>query len=229
MNVRMEDFEYTFNGYRLCRIQYDGGRFPGRLIYKRRPSDRAIPRTENDELNQYLMDMMLEHLRPLEKYVEVGFRNGKRAPFHAALLNMKREALICDGFDKSHIIALMVSISEGNLAIGDTFEAYYDPATSEICVTWDTDASEEWEGQIPGRADDRLMVVAQDVWGTYQTYGKINGAPRSAGSERFFVDPLSDDRGYFVYVAFISADGTSQSHSICLLDQVSTEGGDDFD
>src|SRR5690606_39197898 len=97
--------------------------------------------------------------------------------FHAALLQMKRDALIYDGFD-SCILPDAISISEGNLAIGDTFEAYYDPSTSEICVTWETDAPREWEGQIPGRDDDRLMVAAQDVWGTYHAYGKINGAPR---------------------------------------------------
>ncbi len=217
----MEEFDYIFDGLHLRRRQFNGGRFPGRVTYNRRRPDRLIPRTESEKLNHHLMEMMLKKLRPLEQYVEVGFRHEKRKGLLGALTCMIKDALIRDGFEHSLILPTHVSISEGNLAIDiDSFQAYYDPTTSEICVSWDPSAGKGWEGQSDPRDDDRLMVVAQDFWG-YGTYGKINGAPRSAGSERIYVDP--EIRSYFVYLAFISADGTSQSQSVCLYDEVYTE------
>lgn len=220
----MEHFEYVFDGLRIRRIQYNGGRFPGRVFYQRRRPDRLKPRIESEKLNHYLFDMMQKQLRPLEKYVEIGYRHGsgKRTGMYAALWWMNKYALIRKGFHDSEILPNLISISHGNLAMEDTFQGYFDPETSEICVTWDTTLPPTLEGQKAASADDRLMIVAQDVWGSYEAYGKIDGATRSAGTERVLV-ASNMSIAYFVYMAFISADGTSQSYSISLQDPIYTD------
>lgn len=53
--------------------------------------------------------------------------------------------------------------------------------------------------------------------GSGEAWGKIYGGYRSAGSERLKVPMyFPTSYSYFVYVAFLSADGTDQASSVCL-------------
>ncbi len=186
---------------------------PGRISYGRQKSARLKPRSKSDLLNQQLLAEMKAWLKPLEAYLKVGYRNypGETCPMAAAL----REANKCAAFrhpsDYSFLPPL-VPISYGDLAFEDDFKVLYNAYTSELCIYWDIDMPEALEGQKPASEDDRVMVVARR-WSGDDVYGKVFGARRGDCCERVAIPREDDPNDYYIYVAFTSADGTTQSGS----------------
>lgn len=189
---------------------------PGRIPYSRQRPDRLKHLTESEKENHELYYTLKDWLEPLKDYVEVGFRNhpSKDEPMVAALRNLLRQAVIRNQYGREFLPNL-ADISTGDLVIEDTFQVYFDYESSEVKVTWDPELPPTPDGKKAASDDDRLMILVYRTFG-WDAYGKVYGARRSEGIERVTIPPGEDPLNYYLFVAFTSADGTSQSRTVAV-------------
>lgn len=213
----MENFEGGFYAFLLRKLGFEFVQHPGRIPYARQRPKRLKPRTENQKENQLLFLYLRDWLAPLEEYVKVGYRNhpSNMDPMVLALYDLMRVAVIQHN-DGPQFIPTLALISSGNLVIEDNFEVSYDSETSVLQVSWDTQHPPVPDGRKPASDHDRLMLLVYETWGG-EAFGKVYGAHRCEGSDNVVIPPLGDDPlKYYLYLAFTSADGTSQSVTIAV-------------
>jgi hypothetical protein len=188
-----------------------GSSWKGIPYVKARNRTRTKSISDKEKANRERFRIAQEWLRPLLKFVRVGFKGYTPTVegFVAAKSYLMKNAMEGTGAE-SKVIPSRVLVSYGELPLSDNIriESVEQLASyTAIHVKWDYSTSDRGPR-------DQVIMLAYDVenhWSNRQIAGEF----RSKGADIIGV-PTIAGRTYHIYAAFLAMDRTSQSMSVYL-------------
>jgi hypothetical protein len=127
--------------------------------------------------------------------------------FLAAKSYLLKNAFEGEG-DEMKINPALVKVSYGDLPLPAHITAVKS-APDQLQISW------EAVGQFAPLGADQAMVLAYDIENGIATYN-TTGQFRYMGTDTLYIPPATPERTYHIYVAFVAADRSRQSDSVCL-------------
>lgn len=171
-------------------------------------SERTAPFTKGELKNQGKFALAQSWLKPLTTYVRAGFKDYNKTAkgFVAAKSFLMKNAIRLEG-DTYIVDPSLMQVSFGDLPLAEELMVELIPGNG-LKFSWNP----EWLTDTD--PDDQVMLLAYNVTG-HEAYYTITGQFRKTGTDLLSL-PTDQGISYDVYIAFVSADRTRQSHSAYL-------------
>ena len=180
----------------------------GKPYVKSTPAERTSPLTKKEIANRKKWAMAHAWLKPVTKFVREGFKGYTPTVegFIAAKSYLLKNAFEGDAPDFT-INPALVKVSSGELPLPQNIQVT-PIAANGLQFSWDTENIEI------GNKYDQVMLLAYDIEGGY-AFSRITGQLRINGSDTLHVQK-GFKRTHHLYIAFVSADRSTQSNSLYL-------------
>lgn len=171
-------------------------------------SERTAPFTTGELKNQGKFALAQSWLKPLTTYVRAGFKDYNKTAkgFVAAKSFLMKNAIILER-DTYVVDPSLMQVSFGDLPLAEDLAVELIPGNG-LKFSWNP----EWLTDT--NPDDQVMLLAYNT-ANQDAYYTITGQFRKTGWDLLNL-PTDQGISYEVYIAFVSADRTRQSHSAYL-------------
>jgi hypothetical protein len=175
-----------------------------------KPSNVANPRTEGQVNQRNKFTVTLEYLQPNLGFIKKGYKSYavQKTEFNAAMSYVLNNAITgaAPNFTVDYSLALL---SRGNLS--GALNPATDLATAgQVEFTWDDNSA---EGNA--NATDKAMILVYNPSKKESMY-ILDGADRTVGSQIITIPSTYAGDTVELFMAFITADGSSVSNSVYL-------------
>jgi len=187
-----------------------GGSWKGIDYIRIKPSSVANPRTEGQVNQRNKFTVTLEYLQATSDFIKIGYKAFavKKTEFNAAMSYVLNNAVggIAPNFTIDYTLALL---SRGPLS--GVLNGTTDLATAgQVTFDWDDNSAE-------GNANvtDKSMVLVYNP-SKKESISILDGADRTVGSQVVTIPNTYAGDTVELFMAFVSADGTTVSNSVYL-------------